>query len=288
MNDIRNAKELILSTLVADSYSLGSHWVYDEKQLLNLDVDWNELNDAKALWHKGRKAGEFTHYGDQILWLYNFLQNKETFDVNEYTKYWFDRMQCYNGYIDGASRDTLANINEGLFPTGSESTDLSVVGRVAPLLLVSKDKKEFLENVENFVQVTHNSNEALIASRFFAKLLVEVLEGKEILKAIEELKEEFDSKFQGYINNGLASKTEDTSVAIRNFGPACDINGGFQGVIHLLSKYDNLKDMLVCNAKAGGETSARAMLATLIFMAQEDKKLTQIPPSWLSIRATII
>ncbi|MGB0989705.1 MAG: hypothetical protein ACPGUI_02630 [Halarcobacter sp.] len=77
MNDIRNAKELILSTLVADAYSLGSHWVYDEKQLLNLDVDWNELNDAKALWHKGRKAGEFTHYGDQILWLYISYKTKK-------------------------------------------------------------------------------------------------------------------------------------------------------------------------------------------------------------------
>ncbi|RXJ90441.1 hypothetical protein CRV01_04585 [Arcobacter sp. CECT 8983] len=288
MNDIKNTKELILSTLVADAYSLGAHWVYDEKLLLNLNVDWNELNDAKALWHKGKKAGEFTHYGDQLVWLYNFLQNKENFNTEEYTKYWFDRMQCYNGYIDGATKDTLANINEGVFPTGSSSTDLSIVGRIAPLLLVSKDKKEFLENVENFVQVTHNSNEALIASKFFAKLLVEVLEGKEILKAIDELKEEFDSKIQSYINAGINSKNEDSTTAIRNFGPACDINGGFQGVIHLLSKYDNLKEMLICNAKAGGETSARAMLATLIFMAQEDKKISQIPPSWLNIRVTII
>lgn len=288
MTDIKNIKELILSTLVADSYSLGSHWVYDEKQLLNLDVNWNELNDAKALWHKGRKAGEFTHYGDQMLWLYNFLQNKEEFNTQEYTKYWFDRMQCYNGYIDGATRDTLANINEGLFPTGSSSTDLSIIGRIAPLLLVSKDKEQFLENVEKFVQITHNSNEALVASRFFAKLLLRVLAGDELNKAIEETKEKFDSKIQAYVNSAISSKTQDTADAIRNFGPACDINGGFQGTIHLLSKYDNLKDMLICNAKAGGETSARAMLATLIFMAQPDKKLSQIPTSWLSIRATII
>lgn len=288
MIDLKKAKELILSVLVADSYSLGSHWVYDEKQLLNLDIDWNELNDAKALWHKDRKAGEFTHYADQIVWLYNFLQDKKHFDVNEYIKYWFDRMQCYNGYVDGASRDTLANINEGVFPTGSNSTDLSVVGRIVPLLLVSKDEKEFLANVESFVKVTHNSKEALAASRFFAKLLVEVLKGKDLIKAIEEQKEAFDLKIQDYVNSGILSRAEDTVTAIRSFGPACDINGGFQGVIHLLSKYDNLKDMLVCNAKVGGETSARAMVATLIFMAQEDKTLNQIPASWLAIRTRII
>jgi len=288
MNRLRKIKELILTTLVADSYSLGSHWVYDEKQLLSLKIDWNSLNNAQSIWHKGRKAGEFTHYGDQTLWLYNFLQNKDSFDVDEYTKYWFDRMQCYNGYIDGATRDTLSNINNGVSPTGSNSTDLSVIGRIAPLLLVSKDKDEFLKNVEAFVKVTHNSKEVLIASGFFAKLLFEVLEGKELLKTIEELKEQLDSKFQNFINSAIASKADDTFTAIRDFGPACDINGGFQGVIHLLCKYDNLRDMLISNAKAGGETSARAMVASLIFMAQQNKTLTQIPSQWLNIRVTII
>lgn len=55
MFDEKKVKELILATLVADSYSLGSHWIYDEKQLNTLEIDWNELNDAKAVWHKGKK-----------------------------------------------------------------------------------------------------------------------------------------------------------------------------------------------------------------------------------------
>jgi len=46
--------------------------------------------------------------------------------------------------------------------------------------------------------------------------------------------------------------------------------------------------MLICNARAGGDSSARAMLATIIFMAQENKKISQIPPSWLNMKATII
>ncbi len=86
----------------------------------------------------------------------------------------------------------------------------------------------------------------------------------------------------------MASKNNDTFETIRGFGPACDISGGFEGVIHLLCKYDNLRDMLVCNAKAGGDSSARGMIATIIFMAQENKNANQIPSAWLNIKATII
>lgn len=288
MFDKKKIKELVLVSLVADAYCLGSHWVYDEKQLESLDINWNELNEAKSIWHKGKKAGDFTHYGDQTLWLYQFLEDKESFDSSEYIKFWESKIDIYGGYIDSATRKTLENIKNGITPTGSDSTDLSIVGRVAPLLLVSKSKDEFLKNVEEFVKCTHNSVEALNASKYFSKVLLNVLDGKGIEESISSLKDEFDSKIQSYVINGIASKSKESFEAIREFGPACDIEGGFQGVIHLLCKYDNLKEMLINNAKAGGDSSARGMIAAIIFMAQPNKTLTLVPPSWLNIKATII
>lgn len=288
MFDKRKVKDLVISCLVADAYSLGAHWIYDEKQLKELEVDWNKLNDAKAIWHKEKKAGDFTHYGDQTLWLYEFLEDKESFDVNEYLEFWRSKIEVYNGYIDGATRETLENINDEVSPTGSASTDLSIIGRIAPLLLVSNSKEDFLQNVQKFVTCTHNSNEAIVASKFFASLLLEVLDGKGIEESILSLKEKFDTKIQSYIYSGVASKTDDTFQTIRDFGPACDISGGFEGVIHLLCKYDNLKDLLICNARAGGDTSARAMISTMIFIAQEDKSINEIPSDWLNIKATIV
>ncbi len=288
MFDEKKVKDLVLSSLVADAYSLGAHWIYDEKQLQILDVDWNNLNDAKVIWHKGKVAGDFTHYGDQTLWLYEYLQDKENFDINEYIQYWKAKTEIYNGYIDGSTRETLENIENKVTPTGSPSTDLSIIGRIAPLLLVSNSKEEFLENVESLISATHNSNEAIVASKFFASLLLEVLNGKGIEESILALKENFDTKIQSYIYSGIASKTDDTFQVIRDFGPACDISGGFEGVIHLLCKYDNFKDMIVCNARAGGDSSARGMIAAIIFMAQEDKKMNQIPTNWLKIKASIV
>ena len=150
-------KDLVLTSLVTDAYCLGTHWIYDENQLINNDIRWEELNKPLAIWHKGKSAGDFTHYGDQTYWLYEFLKDKDSFDENEYLKFWFEKMKTYTGYIDGASRDTILNIENSVTPSGSNSHDLSIVGRIVPLLKVSKTKEEFLQNVEKFVKLTHNS-----------------------------------------------------------------------------------------------------------------------------------
>ena len=147
MFDKRKARELVLASLIADSYCLGSHWIYDEKQLLALDTNWEELNKACSIWHKGKKAGEFTHYGDQINILYQYILDNDDFDLDKYVPYWKKRMEIYDGYLDSATKTTLDNLNQNkTIPCGSESTDLSIVGRIAPLLLVSNSKDEFLRN----------------------------------------------------------------------------------------------------------------------------------------------
>ena len=281
----KKIKDLVLSSLVADSYCLGTHWIYDENQLINNDINWEELNAPMAIWHKGKSAGDFTHYGDQNYWLYEFLKDKNCFDEKEFLDFWFEKMKTYTGYIDGASRNTILNIENGVVPSGANSHDLSIVGRVVPLLKVSKTKEEFLQNVGKFVKLTHNSKEALQSADFFANLLLLVLENNEIEKSILELKNSYDSFFQEMIEKGINSKNSDTFETIRTFGPACDINSGFSGVIHLLCKYDNLKDMLVANSKTGGDTSAREIIASVIFLA--NKQISEIPKNWLNLKISI-
>jgi len=285
MFDQKKVKELVLSTLVADSYSLGAHWVYDEKQLLEPSIDWDSLNAPLSIWHKGKGAGEFTHYGDQTYWLYEFLKDKEEFDENEFLSFWTNKMQTYEGYIDGASRNTLQNINDGVTPSGSESSDLSVVGRIVPLLKVSDSKEKFLENVEKFTKLTHNSTKSVNAANFFAKLLWAALEQKDLVESIDLIKDKCDSNVQAMVDRAIASSKDDTFETIRTFGPACDVDEGFGGIIHLLLKYDNIKDMLICNAKAGGDSSARGMIAAAILMA--NKPMSQIPQNWLAIKVVI-
>ncbi len=271
-------EEIVSSVLVADSYSLGAHWVYDEIQLKELDINWNKLNAPKAIWHKGKAAGDFTHIGDQAYWLREYLKGKDSFDKLEYLKYWQEKMRNYDGYIDGATRETLENIEKGNL-IGSNSEDFSVIGRISPLLLVSKDEKEFVKNVQNFVKLSHNSPKVVEAATFFAKLLFRVQNVKNIEKEMLSLKDEFSPYVVKSVEDGVLSKEEDTFKAIREFGPACGIDDCFSGVIHLICKYpNNLKELLIQNAKAGGDSVSRAMSATMIIVANSSS--SDIPQEW--------
>ena len=278
-------KDLILTTLVTDAYCLGAHWVYDEEKLKSLPINWDELNPPQAMFHHAKDAGNFTHFGDQILWLCEFLAGKSQFDPQAYEAFWFEKMQTYEGYMDGSSRTTIENIKNSLTPSGANSTDLSIIGRIAPLLLVSKDKEEFYTNVASFIKVTHNSAQALMCGEFFAKLLIAVLDGEPLFEAIDNLKSNYPTEFSQMIEDGLSSKDKDSFEVIRDFGPACSINDGLSGVMHLLAKYDEFQTMLIQNAKAGGDSSARGMLAALIFKASNPS--AQLPQNWLKISADL-
>lgn len=277
----KKSEELLLATLAADSYCLGSHWVYDADELKNLKLDWEVLNAPHVAWHEGKAKGDFTHYGDQILILNDFLKDKNTFNVTEYMTYWKEKMQTFKGYIDGSTKDTLSNLAHDLnIPCGSNSVDMSVIGRIVPLLKVSRTNDEFIENTKLLAQATHNNEDVLEAMHFFSHLLLKVLEGHSIQESIIKLKEHAPLKIQAYINTGIASKEKETFEAISAFGSACPTEFSFPSIIHILFKYDDYKEALIQNAKAGGDSSARAMVIAYLMTAQHSIEI--VPKKWLA------
>jgi len=281
----KKAEELHLATLAADSYCLGSHWVYDAEELKNLTIDWEELNAPSVAWHEGKSKGDFTHYGDQIHLLHEFLKPQNSFDIEAYMNHWHNEMQTFKGYKDGSIKDTIANMDNNLaIPCGSNSGDMSILGRIVPLLRVSNSRDEFLENTKLLAQATHNNDSVLEAMHFFSALLLEILEGNSIQDSILHLKDNYSDTIQNFIHQGINSKDDDTVIAISTFGPACPTESSFPSTIHILSKYDTLKEALIQNAKAGGDSSARAMIIAYLMTAQESIDI--VPKQWLAYNAS--
>lgn len=282
----KQVRDLSLIALVADAHCLGTHWLYDEKDLKNENINWNELSNARAVWHKGKLSGEFTHYGDQLFFLHKFLEDKQSFDLQEYMNYWYKKMSIYNGYLDGATKDTMKNLEDKKeLPCGSHSHDLSVVSRIWPLLKVSNSKEEFLNNVTLLVKATHDNSSVLEVSLFFANLLLEVLEKKDIKSSIESLKDKYSSMIQNYIIEAKEKQNDDTFSSLNAFGISCSVEGGFRGVIYILNKYDNLEEALLNNAKAGGDNSSRAMIIAPLILALNP--MSNIPQNWTKLKQTI-
>lgn len=265
-----NIKKSIQSSFVCDTYSLAAHWVYDEKELEGLDINWETLNAPQSLWHKGKESGDFTHYGDQTLFLLEFITKNGSFDKEVYYDFWKEKMSKYEGYIDGSSRESMASM-------GATSSDLSICGRITPLLLCSKSKEEFLKNVTDFVSITHNSELALSASDFFAQLLWMSQTNDDTSALINTLKPQYPLLSQ-WIDDAIAKKEFSSFDTIRNFGPACGIDGGFAGVIYLLLQNKDFKTLMIDNAKAGGDSSARGMVVAMILGIKGDVNL---PQAWV-------
>lgn len=261
----------IMASFAADAYALGAHWVYDEEQLKNLPINWEILNDAQSMWHKGKLKGDFTHYGDQTLFLLQYVSKHEKFDKNDYYSFWREKMSDYSGYIDAATRGALAKM-------GSESNDLSICGHIAPLLLNADTKDIFLKRAKEFTEITHNSKLAIDSTLFFAELLWDSKENQDIKKNIEFLKVKYPS-LATWVDAGVNSRDADTFTSIREFGPACGIDGGFAGVIHLLSLEDDFKTVMQKNVKAGGDSSARGMVVAMILGSQKEFEL---PQKWMN------
>ncbi len=79
--DKEGINHAIEAALVADAYALGTHWIYDGKELGALKIDWETLNAPQAHWHKGKQKGDFTHYGDHAKWLIEFIRSNDKFEL---------------------------------------------------------------------------------------------------------------------------------------------------------------------------------------------------------------
>jgi len=268
----------------ADAYALGPHWEYNTKNIEDASLNWEGFNNPITTYHGEKKAGDFTHYGDQVLWLLRHIAEKSSFDLSAFGRLWLDEMQTYTGYMDHSTKETLVNIKKGADWTscGSESTDFSAIGRAVPLLLILNDKPEDLKKAFMAqTALTHNSKSVVEAASFFAELAAALLEGKELSPSLKNIASSYSRTIQDWVEQGLQSSSKKkTSLVIKKFGQACDINHGFPGVIHLITKYtDNYHLAMEENAKSGGDSAARGMTAGMLLGIINGRE--SIPDSWI-------
>ncbi len=267
----------------ADAYALGPHWEYNTRNIEAASLNWEGYNNPITSYHGDKKAGDFTHYGDQMLWLLRNITEKSSFDLASSGRIWMDEMQTYSGYLDHATKETLENLKKGTdwSACGSESMDFSAVGRLAPLLLILGDKPDALKKAfKAQTALTHNSEMVIEAAEFFADLVTALLDGKELTTSLQSIASGYSKTIQDWVEKGMDSAVKKkTSLVIKKFGQACGVDHGFPGVIHLITKYtDNYRQAMEENATAGGDSAARGMPAGMILGIINGEEA--IPDEW--------
>ena len=285
MND--RAKAMVLASFAADALALGVHWIYNTNVI---DKKWGRVEEyikpERPTFHPTKGLGEFTHYGDQTLVLLKSVAASSGFDINNFAEKWQQFMKSYEGYIDGATKATLENMKAGKHPTraGSDSDDFAGAARIAPLVYNYRDDiTKLMDSARAQTAVTHNNQEVIDTAAFFGSVAINVLNGKRPLNAIRlTLEERFDQEpYSSWVEDGITSAEKDTRQAMLDLGQMCEIQAAFPCVIHLIAKYeDNLKEGLIENAMAGGDSAARGLTVGMVLGAHLG--IDAIPPKWLS------
>lgn len=284
MND--NARAMVLGSFVADSLALGAHWIYDTEKI---SKDFGRVDQlvapAATSYHPTKKMGEFTHYGDQTLLLLQCLSAKGRFDLTDFAATWRQFSTATDGYLDHASKDTLRHFSEGKPPeqSGSPSTDLGGPARIAPLVFRYRDDLDGLRAAVRLqTAMTHTGPGVLEGADFLARTAFSILHGASIKEALDESLEQgiADIDLDLRLRRAMETGDQDTTQTIKNFGQMCAINAALPGVVHLVLRYgDDLREGLMANVMAGGDSAARGMAAGMLLGAAGGMKA--LPGQWL-------
>jgi len=285
MND--KAQAMVLASFAADALSLGVHWIYNTHVI---DKKWgpveNYIKPERPTYHPTKDLGDFTHYGDQTMVLLKSVVECSGFNLKHFAKSWQDFFKSYDGYFDGATKDTLDNFAAGkdTTETGSESDDLAGAARIAPLVFCYRnDPDKLMESVRSQTAFTHNNPAVIDSAEFFAGVTWRVIHGETPITAIKQVVDDRFPRepYQKWVADGLASTDKDTRQAMLDFGQMCEIEAAFPSVIHLVAKYEeNLSQGLIENAMAGGDSAGRGLVAGMIIGAHLG--IDAIPQKWLT------
>lgn len=264
-----------------DAYALGAHWLYDTHQISKSEFDTKRFNDPFTDYHKGKTAGDFTHYGDQMLWLLETIAKENAFNVHLFSMTWKTKMSTYTGYIDGASQHTIGALNEGKnsLVCGSNSRDLSVVGRMMPLVYAyHNDMEKMMEYVKLHTVFTHMTKELVESAAYFNELILAVSMGADIGRAIEEIALAYSEKVQQWVQEGVDKAETESIEAIKALGQSCSVEGGFAAVIYLLKRFSGFQEAMEANVLAGGDSAARGMIVGAVLGAYGGMDV--LPPNY--------
>jgi ADP-ribosylglycohydrolase len=281
------AKAMVLASFVADALALGAHWIYDVSQI---EAKFGRMTDFRKptppTYHPTKERGEQTHYGDQALVLLRSVAACGGFEEEHFSRSWREFFRTYNGYFDGATKQTLKNMEAGLTGVQAASTcdDLAGAGRIAAIVYrYRKEPDRAADAARRQTALTHNSPPVLAAAEFFSRLACRVLEGVRPMEAMQRAAAEntMAAPVAEWVRAGIASRSEDTRSAIRRFGQMCEISAAFPATLHLIAAYeDRLEEGLIQNVMAGGDSAGRGLLVGLVLGARGGP--AAIPDRWLS------
>jgi ADP-ribosylglycohydrolase len=271
---------LLYGSYCSDALSLGVHWIYDSNELTQKHGRVSHYKAPGAdSYHPHKQAGDQGHVGDQSLCLLKFLVRKKGWDPVAFIDDWLGMWPDYDDYIDGATKATLANIQEQDEKTqgGSDSVEIAGPARIAPLIAFLSDSSEgeVVNAAAEQTMLTHRSKEAEESATFLAKAGYRLIHGANLPDTLNE------TAPQWALKKADSLLSENAVDAIGKLGPACSISSALPSVLYLALKHgDDIETAFIENAMAGGDNCARGLALGILLGAANG--ISSIPEHWIA------
>lgn len=291
ISDLKSRKEsMLLGSFMADAFVLGAHWIYDLNQIeANFGSYDNPHGPLPGSWHKGKKLGDYSHYGDQAYLLNEYLrQQRGQYNADGFRLAWQKMMKDYQGYVDSASRHSLISFSLG-DNIGSQSDELGGAARIAPVIFWIDDPVTALSAALDQSRLTHNSPESLLATELFARTIQSLLAGKDncltelVLQAAGQMRgagRNMDA-FDRYLNQSSSMIGHSAAEIASELGQSCHARHAIPVILAILMSLDDYRQAMQLNARIGGDSAARGLIIGAILGARN--VLQDLPPEWLGI-----
>lgn len=278
------ARQLILPSLSADALALGSHWIYNPAKIARLyPAGAHNYDDPRTEYHPGKSAGDFTHYGDQILALLKSVVLRDGFDVagwrDDWQRFWKNNPPSYR---DGATKATLGFLERGV-DAAADSNDLAGAARIAPVLAALSDKplEARIAAVRAQTALTHCDPATIDAAEFFTRAVDALGSGIPMREALDAAA---SARYRAldardFLEQAIAAAGLDENTAGEKFGLTCHTPEAFPLTLWFLLRYpDQPLEAIVQNTMAGGDNAARGLLIGLVMGAAHGT--AWMPLSW--------
>jgi ADP-ribosyl-[dinitrogen reductase] hydrolase len=268
---------------VGDAAGLGSHWIYDLDELGQTfpggPVGFEKPGPGHYHW--GREPGDQTHYGDGALVLLDALGDHGGFDARVFGAAFVDAFDepHYNGYVDKATKGTLANFaaftqehpsGDYDFRHGADDDQPATQTRLSVLVAryANAPLGQLTQVVDALTQVTQDNAVARADARFGALLLRSLIDGSGVEDAVGEALyhlseiDGVDAKLvQEQVDSARRAKGIDTTKATLSFGQSCPLEHTVPAALQVFFSFpDDFEHAIVATLRAGGDNAARASM----------------------------
>jgi len=323
-------KGIFYSAIVGDALCLGSHYEYDAVKIYNaygeksiekfmspgemMGGQTHGIGWGKQNYHPGKKAGGTTDYGDyNILVLEHLSQlakSNSDFNLKNLIPHWKNRFENnWGSWICTMTKETYTQIKQGvaLQNVGGFSNAMAIRHLAGYAIFNTEDE---IAKFSRDVMFTHKNSEALDGGEFFARVTFRVLNGSEIIDAIEDVALSMSEFIQSKVaialekvneeantNSSLHKEKFSDDLALTSMaklwdvgrsepirvGKASPTEGTLPGAIYLILKYskkeDSLNQALVANAMIGGDNASRSIAIGMVLGAYHG--INSLNQTWL-------